>query len=295
MEINIKTQQAFNFQRTALSHGWYSLVPFELDENTWTLSRVFDVGGKIPIFASMRPGSGELTITTSERIGKTATEELVRQVQHILRLDDDMSSFYALLENEEDLTWVAGAGAGRMLRSPTVFEDLIKTLCTTNCSWAATRKMVTSIVGNLGTSVKNGKRGFPSPGMMAAQSESFYRNEVRAGYRSSYLLEISERVASGELDVECWLHSTLSTADLKKEIKGVEGVGDYAAENLLKLIGRYDGLALDSWLRARFAETHNKGRKAPDKKIERHYARFKEWRGLAMWCDMTKDWIDTPT
>lgn len=75
-------------------------------------------------------------------------------------------------------------------------------------------------------------------------------------------------------------------------MKGVKGVGDYAAENLLKLVGRYDGLALDSWLRAGFIQKHNKGRACSDKKITRHYARFGSWRGLALWCDMTRDWIE---
>ena len=58
-------------------------------------------------------------------------------------------------------------------------------------------------------------------------------------------------------------------ADLMKEMKSVKGVGNYAAENLLKLIGRYDGLALDSWTRAQFAKAHNSGRVASDKKILR--------------------------
>ena len=38
-----------------------------------------------------------------------------------------------------------------------------------------------------------------------------------------------------------WLTSDLPTAELLKQIKGVKGAGDYAAENLLKLLGRYDG------------------------------------------------------
>jgi 3-methyladenine DNA glycosylase/8-oxoguanine DNA glycosylase len=76
-----------------------------------------------------------------------------------------------------------------------------------------------------------------------------------------------------------------------KEIKGVKGVGDYAAENLLKLLGRYDGLALDSWTRARFYQLRNNGRQANDKKIARYYSRFNEWRGLALWCDVTRDWL----
>ncbi len=89
-----------------------------------------------------------------------------------------------------------------------------------------------------------------------------------------------------------WLTSPLSTPELIKELKGVKGVGNYAAENLLKLLGRYDGLALDSWTRARFYEIRNSGRKANDKKIARYYARFNEWRGLALWCDVTRDWLD---
>ena len=120
----------------------------------------------------------------------------------------------------------------------------------------------------------------------------FYVNEVRAGYRAAYLKELADRVASGTLKVEDWLASLLPTAELIKEMKTVKGVGPYAAENLLKLLGRYDGLALDSWVRGKFARTRNGARKTSDKKIERYYSRFGEWRGLALWCDMTRDWLE---
>ena len=120
----------------------------------------------------------------------------------------------------------------------------------------------------------------------------FYVNEVRAGYRAPYLKELADRVGSGELNVEEWLTLDLPTTDLIKKIKTVKGVGDYAAENLLKLVGRYDGLALDSWTRAKFFKVRNNGRKASDKKIARFYSKFNSWRGLALWCDMTRDWIE---
>jgi 3-methyladenine DNA glycosylase/8-oxoguanine DNA glycosylase len=58
------------------------------------------------------------------------------------------------------------------------------------------------------------------------------------------------------------------------------------------LLGRYDGLALDSWIRAQFAQLRNQGRKASDKKIARFYSRFNSWRGLALWCDMTRLWLE---
>ena len=75
-------------------------------------------------------------------------------------------------------------------------------------------------------------------------------------------------------------------------MKKAKGVGDYAAENLLKLVGRYDGLALDSFLRSEFYKLHNKEKVCSDKKIERHYKKFREWRGLVIWCEMTERWIN---
>ncbi|MBC7900631.1 MAG: hypothetical protein H7070_11335 [Saprospiraceae bacterium] len=99
-------------------------------------------------------------------------------------------------------------------------------------------------------------------------------------------------IASGDLRPEAWLHTELPTAELRKEIKKVKGFGDYAADNLLKLLGRYDGLALDSWLRAGFYKKHNKEKICADKKIEKHYKKFGKWRGLVMWCDMTEKWFD---
>jgi hypothetical protein len=56
-------------------------------------------------------------------------------------------------------------------------------------------------------------------------------------------------------------------------------------------LGRYEGLAHDSWVRAKFARQRNRGRVAADKKIAKYYSRFGRWQGLALWCDMTRDWV----
>jgi hypothetical protein len=44
----------------------------------------------------------------------------------MFRLDEDLSGFYELVR-DDDLAWCA-LGAGRMLRAPTVFEDVVKTI-----------------------------------------------------------------------------------------------------------------------------------------------------------------------
>ncbi|MEK6300178.1 MAG: Fe-S cluster assembly protein HesB [Acidobacteriota bacterium] len=293
MEISIATPPGFSFKRTAISHGWYNLPPFDLNQEQWKLSRVLDLRGAQPITVKITGGNGAVNVVTSRELGKQSAQQVVRDVRHMLRLDDEMSSFYASIADDPDFEWIVSSGAGRLLRSPTVFEDLVKTMCTTNCSWALTYKMVDGLVGELGRESRGGQRAFPTPEAMASKTERFYRDVIRSGYRAPYLKELAERVAGGSLDVESWFSSDLSTPDLQREMKTVKGVGDYAAENLLKLLGRYDCLALDSWVRGKFKRTRNGGRKTSDKKIERYYSRFGEWRGLALWCDMTRDWLET--
>ena len=282
----------FHYRRTVYSHGWYGLLPFELDEENWRLSRVFSGGElKRPVSATVSEDEGRLRIEISDpKINAEQQAKILRDVRHILRLDEDLSEFYQLMGGEKEFAWIAETSAGRLLRSPTVFEDLIKTVCTTNCSWGLTKKMVTNLVEKLGEASPDGGRAFPTPEKMAEMSPDFYREEIRAGYRSPYFTEIARKVAGGELDPEAWLDSDLPTAELKKQMKQVKGVGDYAAENLLKLVGRYDGLALDSWLRAQFYRKHNAGKVCDDKQIEKFYERFDAWKGLALWCDMTKEW-----
>lgn len=290
--LKITKPDGFNFKRTVLSHGWYDLKPFELDKENWILTRVFELNEAPPVAAEICETKQEIKITVGENISQANAARIICEVRHILRLDEDFAEFYALIRDEEQLAWIAKTGAGRLLRSPTVWEDLVKSICTTNCSWALTRKMVENLVEKLGESTSDGTRkSFPTAEKMAAQRVEFYRDEVRAGYRSTYFAELAERVASGEINVESWATSALSTAELKKQMKRVKGVGDYAAENLLKLLGRYDGLALDSWLRMRFAENHSGGESCSDKTIYAHYERFGTWRGLAIWCDMTKNWL----
>jgi len=292
MEITINTPASFSFKRTVISHGWYDLLPFEFDRDKWRLHRVIEIGPKPPVTVVLTGNKHSVKINGEGSLRKKDSEKVLKNIRHILRLDDNLDQFYRTTKAEPEFAWVAAQGAGRLLRSPTVFEDLVKMICTTNCSWALTEKMVTGLVQKLGREAEDGRRSFPSAQAMAEMPLKFFVNEVRAGYRAAYLKELAERVASGSLDVESWLTSDLPTAELVKEIKGVKGAGNYAAENLLKLIGRYDGLALDSWTRAKFFQVRNKGRKTTDKRIARYYSRFSEWRGLALWCDLTRDWLD---
>jgi 3-methyladenine DNA glycosylase/8-oxoguanine DNA glycosylase len=283
----IEYPKNYSFYHTARSHGWYSLAPFEFDESEVRLSYVFS-SSRGPSRIAVADADGRLLVETD---GTADRAEAEKAVKSMLRLDEPMDHFYGLAA-ANGLDWVVAKKAGRLLRSPTVWEDLVKTICTTNCSWALTRSMVANLVEKLGEPGADGRRAFPAADAMADVDEAFYRTEIRAGYRSTFFVELAQKTAAGEIDPESWASTDLPTVELKKLMKSVKGVGDYAAENLLKLVGRYDGLALDSWLRAQYYKRHNSGEKCPDKQIVNHYDRYGEWRGLAIWCDMTERWFD---
>ncbi len=280
----------FSFYQTLDSHGWSQLLPFETDAEKSHLKYVFaDPTNKNPLSATMFEADGKIQIEIPEdKIEQATKDKILRDVRHVLRFDDNLREFYKIIKSRKELAWIAKQRAGRLIRSPTVYEDLIKTVCTTNCSWALTKKMTANLVEKLGDESKDGRRAFPTAEKMASVSADFYRDEIRAGYRSAYFAELAETVASGKINPENWLDSDLPTAELKKQMKQIKGVGDYAAENLLKLVGRYDGLALDSWLRAQFYKKHNGGKICADKEIQDFYKPFGEWCGLTIWCDMSE-------
>ncbi len=182
---------------------------------------------------------------------------------------------------------MARRGAGRMLRCPSMFEDAAKVLLTTNCSWALTRTMVGNLISAFG-------RGgaFPPATFVAGFTEKRLREEIRCGYRAAYLLKLAGAAASGRLDLSRWEAPGRSDGEVESDIAAQPGFGPYAVQTLGRLLGRHARLGLDSWSRRKVAELRFRGRKVSDRRVERFYAPFGRWAGLAFWLDVTRDWHD---
>ena len=288
----IPAPEGFDFWRTARSHGWCALPPFSHDPEARSLTRIASLaGGRTARWtARAQDHAIALDVEYSRNIDPPTREEILAQLNTCLRLDEDFAPFHREARRHPRYRWIAAAGAGRMLRAPTMFEDAVKMICTTNCTWEMTTLMVTNLVRNAGSPHDNESHAFPSPAAVAGLTESFLRKHVKAGYRSPYVLELAERVASGSLDIESWRSSPLPTGELFKAMRAVKGIGPYAAGNLLKLVGRYDELGLDSWVRAQYFELRRKGRKVRDATIMREYEQYGKWRGLFFWLEMTRQW-----
>jgi 3-methyladenine DNA glycosylase/8-oxoguanine DNA glycosylase len=290
--IQIPVPRDFNFWSTIYSHGWCVLPPFSIQKEEGTFSRIVSLEKNLSAECTLKDAGGaiDVLVRCSDSLTSVQKGRIQHQLSQCLRLDENLSEFYAEARRLSGFRWIPKAGAGRMLRAPTVFEDLVKMICTTNCSWALTESMVLNLTTHLGQQFDDGKYSFPLPEAIAGKSDAFLRKHIRAGYRSPYLLELSENVATGRVDLESWRSSQSATEDLFRLVRSVKGAGDYAAGNLLRLLGRYDYLGLDSWVRSTFYELHTKGRKVKDSTIERHYAPFGKYRGLFFWLEMTRHW-----
>jgi N-glycosylase/DNA lyase len=304
VSTTLHVPEPFDLVLTVRSHGWYDLAPWRWDPERRVLGRPIALTGGGAVHAEVAEGKRGLTFRAlAEGRPSPGDARAARAaIRACLALDEDLEPFRrraAALEVERaagrrrdlpDLRWALRRGAGRLLRSPTVFEDAVKTLCTTNCSWALTRLMVSRLCERLGVPAPLGGRTFPSPAAMAAAPESFYREEIRAGYRAPFLAALARDVANGAVDLEALRASAEPTDALARRLRALRGFGPYAAEHLLRLLGRHDHLALDSWNRAKLARLRARRRPPSDGALRRWYAPYGEWAGLAMWLEVTADW-----
>jgi N-glycosylase/DNA lyase len=287
-----------DLRRTIASHGVADLPPNRIDEDAWTLELTLPLDGKTPrtvVVSEGRPGYAKLEVR-GRKPSAADLDRLCSRVAQVLRLDEDLSPFYELAANDPDLAWVT-AGAGRLLRSPTVFEDVVKTICTTNCTWSATVRMVTALVEHLGEPGAEAegpfRRAFPTPGAMARKNSAFYTETVRAGYRGAYLQALAKSVASGKLDLEALARAAteeLPDEEVAARLLELPGVGPYAAAHIMMLLGRYTPLVLDSWTRPKYLKVSG-SKRAKDTTIERRFRRYGEYAGLAFWLYLTRDWV----
>lgn len=290
-EIQIETPSDFAFDRTVRSHGWFDLPPFSYDRETATLAFAYDDGASGVVAVSVRPGARRsLRVTVSSRAA-AAQRRAANVVRTVLRLDQDLAPVRAALSDAPELLACVDAGGGRLMRAPTVFEDVTKMLCTTNCSWSLTRVMVERLVEKAGAVGPGAARAFPTADVLARKPVAFFRDVVRAGYRAPYLKALATRVAHGELELESLRAGAIPSDVVYARLRSVMGIGPYAADNLMRLLGHNDRLGLDSWCRARFKKLYPKTRKTGlDAAIARRYRPFAPHSGLAMWLDLTRSW-----
>ena len=278
--IEITVPGPYDFHGCIHGHGWVWLKPFSpIEEGFRCVLRLSS--GKVVQAAVTAVADGEdviVRVDAGPGLSAEDTEEVAGQVRWMLRLDEDFSDFYRLCR-ERGEGYEAAVGRGRLLRSPTLFEDAVKVLFTTNTNWRQTKQMVARTVAGLGAPVSGDPetRAFPTPEAVVDAGKAFFADKVRAGYRAPSVIGLAERADElAELE-----RSELPTPHVRKRLLSFSGLGPYSAATLLMLLGRYDDMPIDSEARAFAARHYFDGERPADSEIRALYDGWGRWTFLA--------------
>ena len=279
------------------SHGWRQLAPFHFEEASSTLFYTDHLSSGRVVDYQISSSSHGLQVKTG-KLTKTEQKEAAEKIRWMFGLDMDFSDFHAASRVEPKLARAKKKALGRVLRSPTLFEDVIKTILTTNTLWASTRNMTRKLVDEFGKPIgfdtpsatdapgyssSAVRRAFPTPEAIAASDPDFIQEKIRVGYRAPAIHDLAVRVASGNYDLEALKTSSLPTLELRKELMIIRGVGPYAAANLLMLLGRHDFIPIDSYARMMVSHEWYRGKPVTAKQVEKRFEKWGRFKGLAFW------------
>jgi 3-methyladenine DNA glycosylase/8-oxoguanine DNA glycosylase len=285
MELILTAHPPFSLSAVVESHGWARLVPFAWDKEDGVLAYVGQLDSGRVVEMRFREALDGVRVEVDHGLSADEEAQVTRQTTWMLDLERDLAPFYALAREEPKLAQVEARAQGRLLRSPTLFEDTVKTILTTNTAWSGTIRMAAAVVAQFGDPLPSdpARHAFPPPERLAASDEETLRTETRLGYRAPYVLGLARSVAAGDLDLEAFKASDLSAGQLYKQLLAIKGVGGYAAAHLLMLLGRYDFLPIDSWAKIAVSREWHSGEPVGAAEVEAAFARWGEWKGLAYW------------
>lgn len=256
----IELNERFDLRMTVRSHGWVNLAPFQwLSETsvvTWP-ARINGVSAKVAVFQASPKA---LEIVTTAHMHNAALEQHVRRV---LMLDWDAAEALPIARLcDERVASLVEAGAGRLLRAASPFEDVVKTVCTINTSWRNTQAMVQGLVALSGSGV------FPTPDLILRLGASRLRAQVPVGYRAETIAAVAEVAEEADL----------ARIDLE-QLAQIRGLGPYAMAHIAVLRGDYSTIPVDSEVRA-YCSRHLGIRDPDADAIHRHFAAWGRYRFL---------------
>lgn len=285
------------FRRDACSYGYFLLAPNRWDPDAETLHTVVAMpeGKSVGLAISQPAPRGEpatraanpkalrgrtLRIEADRLLEQGERGEVRRGVRRMLRLDEPTERIRAF--HRVDPRWRA-SGRGRLFRSASFFEDVVKTVTSCNVTWPGTVMMnarLCAVVGEGGA--------FPTAARLARTRASTLRARCRVGYRDRRLIELAGLFAGGAIDESALADPSRDDAGVFKELQGWPGVGPYAAANIMQLLGRYGRLPLDteSVRHGRVVLGMSGSARAIMRRVHEHFEPFGEHAFRSYWFEL---------
>ncbi len=300
--------EGFSLSQAICSYGYFCLAP-----NRWVPGKSDDEGYLVRPLTYRRTNDNEsstalvavgqdtntkslvLAINFGDvcdgntKLWEKQHEQLTVQIERMIRLDTSLEGFHEVYPEAKK------RGFGRLYRSPTIFEDMVKTITNCNMKWGGTVEMNAKLCRNVGS---NG--AFPTPEEIYAVGPDFLKEHCRVGYRGKYIWNLAESIVKGQLDLAIDLGSTSSgeclksREDVQKELLKLSGIGPFAANNILQLMGYFDSHPYDTetvrlW-KEEFGAPESATKTEVFKMAKAHYSVYAPYEFTAYWYDLWKNY-----
>lgn len=274
----------FELFKAVCSYGHFLLAPNHWDREAQRFERpLCDSRGRlVRVRMTQREIAEPLLLQCDRAVDRAEHATIKAQVARMLRLDEDMSAWYAGHKVAKR------RGFGRLFRSPTLFEDMIKTITSCNVAWAGTILMNKLLVEHVG------QGGFPTPEQVADFGEERLRTRCKVGYRAPRIAQLARQIVDGQHDL-AWYENPARTGDQTYEqLLKLNGIGPYAAANINMLIGFYDRLAIDTETYRHYCLLKKIDRpdnpKTLHPAIEAYYDQWSPYQFIAYWFELWRDY-----
>ncbi len=251
--LTLTVPPTYGLRRTALLHGGVGLAP-----TAWDGARLH-----LRLPGAVVVEQAEQAVRVRWR-GRPPDPGVLRTV---LGLADDPTGLWAACDAVPELAGLRPY----VLRSPTVWQDLVGTLAGTRASYRSTQAMVRALCAS---------GAFPGP---AAVLDGDLRPW---GHRGPWLRALATRVLDG-WDPEQLRDPALPDAEVVARVRALAGFGPFATAQLQPLLGRPRPLVLDGWLRERLGG-------AGDEQVARRFAAAGRWAGTAAWLAAVSERLRDP-
>ena len=283
--LTIAPPTDYDLARDVCSYGYFLLEPNRWDPGSRTLTRGLHLPGG-PAGVRIGQGSGGALRARFDRSLDRSEQRAARgQIVRMLALDtgeDEVRAFHRV-----DPRWRA-SGRARLFRSPTLFEDVVKTVTSCNVSWPSTITMNRRLCEVCGVRRPTGVLSFPTPAKLARTKPETLRARCRVGYRDGRIVALARLFRSGAIEEARLTDPATPDDDVFAFLVSLPGIGPYAAGNIMQLLGRYSRLALDteSLRHARSVLGMEGTDGALMKRLAAHYEPFGAHRFRSYWFEL---------
>lgn len=302
----LPTPEGFRLAPTVLSHGVFPAPPFHWDRERETLTRVLRVPGHGPRALEIREESEERVEVVPDEAGGVRPETVRRRelvldpgpwtpgedgraaveeaVVFMLGLDRDVRPFHRLCRDDPALARVPRIGAGRLLRCPTLWEELARAICGAGAPWGRAVESIAALT-DLGEPAGD-LRAWARPDRVLEAGASRLARDAGLGDRAAHLVALARRIDEGELDPAPAEAGALDRDELLGLFLSVDGIDAATAHRLLVPYGHTGRLRVDRHVVADLRDRRFGGRAPSEEEVRALYERYGEWSALAYWLDV---------